>query len=123
VERSSEPRTVEEAQDQIARARAELAGATGQKREFAPPPASPPPPPPVAPSTTPASRPADAAAKAQAESGANADTCQSPCRALASMRRAVVALCRLTGDDDARCLDARKTLTESEARVASCTCS
>ncbi|HEY8077557.1 MAG TPA: hypothetical protein VIF62_25700 [Labilithrix sp.] len=121
-----EPTTVEEAQAQIARAQQDLGGtsraseasstpASDAKREAPAPP--PPPPPPMSPS---ASRPADVAAKAQATT--DTDRCQSPCRAIASMRRAVGALCRMTGDDDARCLDAKKTLTESESRVAPCGC-
>jgi hypothetical protein len=38
------------------------------------------------------------------------------------MRRAVAALCRMTGEEDARCEDAKKTLNESESRVARCHC-
>lgn len=50
------------------------------------------------------------------------DRCTSPCRALVSMRRAVTALCRMTGDTDTRCVDAKKTLSESEGRVSPCSC-
>lgn len=48
--------------------------------------------------------------------------CVTPCRAIASMRRSVASLCRLAGEDDARCIAARKTLDEGERRVARCGC-
>jgi hypothetical protein len=48
--------------------------------------------------------------------------CVMPCRAIASMRRSVAALCRLSGEDDPRCVNARKTLEEGERRVARCGC-
>jgi hypothetical protein len=38
------------------------------------------------------------------------------------MRRAVAALCRMAGEADARCEDAKHTLSESEQRVAACGC-
>jgi hypothetical protein len=38
------------------------------------------------------------------------------------MRRAVDAICRMAGAQDARCLDARKILKDDEARVAPCGC-
>jgi hypothetical protein len=41
---------------------------------------------------------------------------------MSSMRRAVEAICRMAGDADARCTDARKTLKDSEAKVAGCGC-
>lgn len=50
------------------------------------------------------------------------DRCASPCRAIASMRRAVTALCRMTGDDDTRCVEAKVTLTDSEKRIHKCSC-
>ncbi|MDB4938133.1 MAG: hypothetical protein JWP87_5105 [Labilithrix sp.] len=122
----SAPSTIEEAQQQIAAARAELAGASAsESSRFAPePPAAAPPPPPASepsrPSSTDSSaqRPS-AAPKANADA---ADRCGSPCRALASMRRAVTALCRMTGDEDTRCVDAKRTLTDSKARIAPCSC-
>lgn len=52
----------------------------------------------------------------------HASACGDGCRAITSMRRAVTALCRMTGDDDARCKDARETLRTSEAKLASCSC-
>ncbi len=71
-----------------------------------------------APSQTSASKSSDSSVRAT-------DRCVSPCIALASMRRAVAALCRMTGDGDARCLDARRTLAASENRVSQtsrCSC-
>lgn len=50
------------------------------------------------------------------------NACATPCRAIESMRRAVTALCRMTGEDDARCKDARHTLASSEERVRGCAC-
>lgn len=50
------------------------------------------------------------------------DPCRTSCRALASMTRAVEALCRMTSDADARCAKGRATLAESQARAASCGC-
>jgi hypothetical protein len=120
------PQTVEDAQEQIARARAELgapAPDTGASADSAAkrepssttpgttPAPSPPPPPPARP-----------AGKVEEPPSRNADVCQSPCRAIASMRRAVSALCRMTGTDDARCTDAKKTLAESETKLAPCGC-
>jgi len=103
----SEPRTIEEAQNQIAQAREMLSAETNATREMeASPRAEPPPPQGAAPS-----------ARRERE-----DSCGSPCRALASMKRAVEALCRMTGDADDRCVDAKRTLDESTGRVASCKC-
>ncbi len=48
--------------------------------------------------------------------------CASACRAIASMRRAGAAVCRLAGDDSDRCTKAKETLTDSEKRVAACAC-
>jgi hypothetical protein len=111
---SREPATIEEAQDDIARAKAELGGAEpSDAKRFAP--APPPPPPPT--------QPGAGGSSPRVDSTPSADSCQSPCRAIASMRRAVGALCRMTGDDDTRCSDAKKTLADSEAKInASCAC-
>jgi hypothetical protein len=95
---TAEPGSIEEAQTQIATARAQLGGDGGPSRPAAPP-------------------AADSAARPGAQ-----DRCGGPCRALSSMRRAVTALCRMTGNDDARCADAKRTLIESEGRVAPCSC-
>jgi hypothetical protein len=106
----SGPATVEEAQLLIARAREELGGAPGAD-------AAPRDKPAPAPAPPPRTEPSPAPPKT-----ADEDRCASSCRALGSMRRAVDALCRMTGDDDARCTDARKTLRESTTRVAACRC-
>ena len=102
-----EPRTVEEAQEQIARAkeRLEAGGRTVAAEK----------------SSTEATARADQASQSRREERP-ADTCGSPCRALASMRRAVEALCRMTGDTDDRCVDAKRTLDENTTRVPSCRC-
>jgi hypothetical protein len=99
----AEPRTIEEAEGQIARARATLEG-TSKAAESSAPRAE------KAPSS-------DVAREEKA-----VDTCGSPCRALASMKRAVEALCRMTGESDTRCVDAKRTLDESSHRVATCHC-
>lgn len=54
----------------------------------------------------------------------NASACSRVCRALGSMRRSVDAICRLAGDSDARCKDARGVLDKSGRRVegAGCSC-
>ena len=113
-----EPTSVEEAQVQIARARALL------DRQAADPPVdtevTPPLKTPRAPGPAPDRQPAGAA-KASTN-GSEEARCSSPCRALASMRRAVIALCRMTSEADARCVDAKRTLTESEGRITPCTC-
>ncbi|MBL0197473.1 MAG: hypothetical protein IPQ09_25260 [Myxococcales bacterium] len=107
------PRTIEEAQAAITRARAEIDRAGRPAPGAAPEPAQPAVP--TAPAPPHAERPA--APSAGADAG-----CASPCRALASMRRAVGALCELTGSEDLRCVEATRTLGESEARVGPCDC-
>lgn len=105
-----EPRTVEEAQEQIARAKETLEGG-GRPLGAAKA------------TTEEATRaaPAPPSAATGREERPD-DTCGSPCRALASMRRAVEALCRMTGDTDDRCVDARRTLGENTTRTSSCRC-
>jgi hypothetical protein len=135
--RLSEPTSIEEAEARIAAARAELGGdaggASGTSRFSVSPPAPPPPPPaadsPGEPSPRfPSPQKSAPTTTSPAETGGRSsstnveDRCGSPCRALASMRRAVGALCRMTGDEDARCADAKRTLTESEARISPCSC-
>lgn len=124
-----EPMSIEEAQDQISRARERLASAsTGAPPEKSagapaadasrPAEAAPPPPPPKTLDAESSSRRATGKAGPAVEDG----RCSSPCRALASMRRAVTALCRMAGDNDNRCLDARRTLADSEGRISPCSC-
>lgn len=48
--------------------------------------------------------------------------CETPCRAIASMRNAVRAICRIAGDADPKCTDAKGRLSASEARISSCGC-
>jgi hypothetical protein len=106
----AEPQTIEEAEAAIARARADLEPrATDALRASEPAPS--------ADQEAPAPEPRQPQAAPTAQ-----DTCASNCRAIASMRRAVRALCRMAGDDDTRCVEARATLAESEARLARCGC-
>lgn len=114
--RTSEPGSIEEAQAEIAAAQAQLGGSGGSSR-FAPAPGA-------APAAGASKPPATAPAPPSADTARPSaeDRCGSPCRALASMRRAVTALCRMTGNEDARCTDAKRTLVDSEGRVAPCSC-
>lgn len=86
---------------------------------------------PAAPAPAQADRGGDAVAKdknkkAEAGNDDEAELSESPCavacRALTSMKRAADAVCRLAGEGDARCADARKRVSESATRVASCAC-
>lgn len=106
-----EPTTIEEAQAQIERARAQTGERVSVGADQAPPAAPPGP-------TTQSSESGPSYGAQKTESGG----CVDACRAIASMRRAVGVLCRLAGEDDARCTDAKKTLGESERRVARCGC-
>jgi hypothetical protein len=114
----AEPATVEQAQAQLERARAELAGA-------------------VTAPTTPAtyasavSTPGVGATTESTQAGpapaastaaGRESRCGHACGAMSSMRRAVEAICRLAGETHARCSDARRTLKDSEARVVGCGC-
>jgi hypothetical protein len=119
-----EPATIQEAQAQLERARAQLgagagaAGGLGAARGTGS----------VTSATTTTEAPtsrveaAPPAASASADEGGRAAACMTPCRAIASMRRAVEAICRMAGAQDTRCTDARKTLGDSETRVAGCGC-
>lgn len=120
-----EPATIEEAQAQLDRARGQLGGpgwagggaggpgATGGATS--------------APTTTAAptmrtETPPPAASATGGDESQRRAACVTPCHAIASMRRAVEAICRMAGAQDARCTDARKTLGESEAKTAGCGC-
>ena len=48
--------------------------------------------------------------------------CATACKAFASLQRAADAVCRLAGEDDARCDHAKKVVTENGRRVAECGC-
>jgi hypothetical protein len=99
TERVPEPQTVQEAQAQIDRARADLERGSEV----------------VVQGRTPGQ-------PVEPTEPQRADTCAQPCNAIASMRRAVTALCRMTGEDDDRCRDARMTLRSSEAKLGACAC-
>jgi hypothetical protein len=113
-----EPESIEEAQEQIRIASAELAASPSPKADDGRKPEPPSEPGPTTGTTT-QQRPS-ATPESRATPPVNA--CAGPCRALASMRRAVTALCRMTGDTDDRCAAAQRTLKDSEAKVASCHC-
>ncbi len=64
-------------------------------------------------------------AKKAPETSPSADQesrCGTACKAFASLKRAADAVCRLAGDDDARCDHARKLVDENGRRVAQCGC-
>jgi hypothetical protein len=111
-----EPTSIEEAQEQIARANADLSG-DGKKADVDKDSAVRPPSPGAGSTSSTTTAPREEAGRS-----APADSCSQSCRALSSMRRAVSALCRMTGEEDARCSDAKKTLQQSESRVARCHC-
>lgn len=108
----AEPRSIEEAEELIERARKRLALANVGGRLDAPSDASA--------DADGSSSTSEAPAKASAVR--QDDMCRESCRALASMKRAVNALCRMTRDDDARCVGARRTLDENVKRIAPCAC-
>jgi hypothetical protein len=113
-----EPSTIEEAQDQISRARDGLSARPGATQ-----PAEPAPPATKAPTAdVTASESSKTAPKPSGGVAVEEARCSSPCRALSSMRRAVAALCRMTGDSDARCIDAKRILSDSERSVSPCAC-
>jgi hypothetical protein len=129
-----EPRSVEEAQADIDRWSAQLGIAPPAAYPTATAPSGPaggatagPADRPAAPSAPPATQ-AQPTAMSEAQSSTTtaasepSSECVMPCRAIASMRRSVAALCRLAGEDDPRCVNARKTLDEGERRVARCGC-
>ncbi|MBS2014531.1 MAG: hypothetical protein JST00_16715 [Deltaproteobacteria bacterium] len=137
VEREADPSTVEEAQARIERARVALGGvrSTPTSGTGDSVPATPAPPPPApgsmdaggkepakAEATRPTQKKPASSNQDMPEANHADDRCTSPCRALVSMRRAVAALCRMTGDADNRCVDAKRTLADSEGRVSPCSC-
>jgi hypothetical protein len=112
-----EPTTVEEAQAQIANAKADLARGTSSSTSTpTTPPAA------AEPGGAPPPSPSSLKREPTTDAESKSNACNVTCRAIGSMRRAVGALCRMTGDTDARCLDAKKTLSESEARASLCSC-
>ena len=116
---SREPASIEEAQAQLERARAQLAGgtpATPDTRATG-----------VTVQTTPG-----AGATTESTGGPTPPSaapgrdaqgrCGNACGAMTSMRHAVDAICRMAGDTDARCTDARRTLKDSETKITGCGC-
>jgi hypothetical protein len=108
-----EPATIEDAQAQLERARAALAGwapgagpagtATGTTQDLE-------------------QKKTEATAGGEPAGAREGDRCTTACSAMASMKRAVDAICRMAGDADARCTSARKTADESQAKVVGCGC-
>lgn len=123
--REREPTTVAEAQELIARANADLSASESAKKttDVDKDSVHPPAPGGGSTSTTTPEKPKTPGVREESTRNGPADSCSQSCRALSSMRRAVSALCRMTGDEDARCSDAKKTLEQSESRVARCHCS
>jgi hypothetical protein len=117
-----EPQTIEEAQMRIDVASRVIQASTTLAQTAKP----------QEPQAPPAAPPSPKGLGAEPGWGADTDTtgrearpqspCDTSCRAIASMRRAVAVLCRLTGDDDARCVEAKHTLADSEQRAAACGC-
>lgn len=67
--------------------------------------------------------PVTAKAKAAAENGlSQSQRCDIACKAFASLERAADAVCRLAGEQDARCKHARHLVDVNRQRVASCHC-
>jgi hypothetical protein len=112
---TTEPTTIEEAQAQLDRAHEQLGGPALDAVHALP--AGEPPTGTAAPGPT---GPTSTSEHAEADSRKN--PCAVACSAIASMRRAVEAICRMAGDGDARCAEARKTLAADDARVAGCQC-
>lgn len=104
-----EPRTVEEAQRQIAEAAGELEGRAFKAAESDH-------------MTAPPSEPSGSSKAEDRKPELEPPRCVSPCRALASMKRAVEALCRMTGEADSKCVEAKKTLADSVGKTATCKC-
>jgi hypothetical protein len=65
--------------------------------------------------------PSAAGASAPATSTPSA-LCENACRAFASLTRAASAVCRLDGDGGTHCSHAKHVVSDSERRIASCTC-
>ncbi len=59
--------------------------------------------------------------KAVALSGGDSK-CERACRAFSSLERAADGICRIAGDDDARCGKARGVVNEHRPRVSACGC-
>lgn len=121
LDAESEPATLAEAEQMLARAQAELdqlalndaqAPAAG-----APAPAAAP----EAPRDQ-AERGEKAASEAEAAPAPPPNPCETACRAFASLERASNAVCRLDGESGQRCERARQIREGAARRVASCGC-
>ena len=62
------------------------------------------------------------APKASAAASAPNALCENACRAFSSLSRAASAVCRLDGDGGSHCAHAKRVLSDSQLRVASCSC-
>lgn len=69
-----------------------------------------------------ASQPAQANQRTTTATADKESRCATACKAFASLKRAADAVCRLAGDDDARCDHARKLVEKNGRRVAECGC-
>ena len=113
-EPAAEPATIEEAQAQLARARSDLGGWTGPGGAHL--------------DSTSTTKPAEGEERKKVEQPLSTGdlregpACATACRAIGSMKRAVDAICRMAGEADPRCTDARKTLADSVERTAGCGC-
>ena len=104
--------TLDEAQRALSAAEGELASL------FAPAqPAGPPPPPAPAAGGTGAEKPSALDTEQKP-----ASRCELACKAFSSLGRAADAVCRLAGEQDARCARARSSVDDNRRRVASCGC-
>jgi hypothetical protein len=111
-----EPATIEQAQAQLERARTVLAGTPAAGPQGAPGGSA------TAPSHEETKKGEKTPQLESEEQRRAADGCTTACNAMASMRRAVDAICRMAGDGDARCTSARRTLEDSHGRVVACGC-
>lgn len=131
----AEPQTLAEAEDMLARARADL-DQVALNEPGAPPAtaagAAAPPPPAAAPAAeAPRDSSADKASeekRAESESAApratkEASPCETACRAFSSLERASDAVCRLDNEGGQRCQRARQIREDAARRVQSCGCS
>ena len=109
-----EPSTLEEAQAQLARAHAQLGGAPTDALH-----------------ADSGGSPGGGGAAAESTPRSTAEPpaedarrspCAVACSAIASMKRAVDAICRMAGEGDSRCVEARKTLADDDTKVARCAC-
>jgi hypothetical protein len=106
----SEPRSLDEAQAELARAERTLVAlleppsqSAGKSRRSA--------------ADSEASAP-----RSKPKKGAPSTDCKQVCRAYSSMLRATAAICRMDGEAGARCKGAKKTVDRYRARVMNCGC-